>query len=238
MIGRRSVAALLVTAGAVVGGSVATGFAASLTASARPLTAMRTCTVIATPSTTTAVADASVRQGSATSNFGATTTMDVASGSAANRRIYIRFDLTGCAPSVPASGTIRAATLRLYVTSLASVCRTIDIFRVTTAWTESTITWNNQPFGTTVNNPASTSRTDSFDVGTPTGCENRVAGYTSGAAVATDLAAFISGTTNYGWMLRDDTEGSGTTRTSTFSAKELASLSQAPQLVVTYVTTP
>jgi hypothetical protein len=124
------------------------------------------------------------------------------------------------------------------VTVLPGNCRAIDIFRVSAAWTESTITWNNQPFGATINNPVSTSRTDSFDVGTPGGCENKVAGYASGASVTADVAAFATGTTNYGWMLRDDSEGSTVARTSTFSAKELASLSQAPQLVVTYVTTP
>jgi hypothetical protein len=39
-------------------------------------------------------------------------------------------------------------------------------------------------------------------------------------------------------MLRDDVEGSATARTATFSAKNLNTLAQAPQLIVTYVTTP
>ena len=52
------------------------------------------------------------------------------------------------------------------------------------------------------------------------------------------VAAFVTGTANYGWMLRDDAENSGTTRTITFSTKELATLAQAPQLVVTYVNVP
>jgi hypothetical protein len=214
------------------------GFAASLSATSQALTALRTCTVTATPSTTTAVADGTVRQGSPTSNFGTTTSMDVASASSANRRIHVRFDLAGCAPSIPSTATVRSATLRLYLTTLPAACRTLDIFRVTASWTETGITWNNQPFGTTINNPASGSRTDSFDVGTPTGCENHLVGYVSGASVTTDVAAFVAGTTNNGWMIRDDNEGSNTTRTSTFSTKELATIVLVPQLVVIYVTAP
>lgn len=218
--------------------SATAGFAASLPAASQSLTPLRTCTVTATPSTTTSVADGSVRQGSATSNFGTTNSMDVASGNGQNRRIHLRFNLAGCSPAIPSTATVRLATLRLYVTTLPSVCRTLDIFRVATTWTETGITWNNQPFGTTINNPASGSRTDSFDVGTPTGCENRVAGYVTGASVTADVAAFVAGTTNNGWMIRDDTEGSAATRTSTFSAKELTTIAQLPQLVVTYVTAP
>jgi len=39
-------------------------------------------------------------------------------------------------------------------------------------------------------------------------------------------------------MLRDDVENSATTRTWTAATKELGTLGQAPQLIVTYVTLP
>jgi hypothetical protein len=39
-------------------------------------------------------------------------------------------------------------------------------------------------------------------------------------------------------MLRDDVEGSVTARTQTYAAKNLGTASQAPQLVITYVTVP
>jgi hypothetical protein len=39
-------------------------------------------------------------------------------------------------------------------------------------------------------------------------------------------------------MIRDDVEGSATTRTATFTAKELGTIAQEPQLVITYVTVP
>lgn len=213
--------------------------AASLSLASQNLTPYRTCTVTGTPTSTTVVADASVRQGSATSNFGTSTTNNVASGSSANRRLYIRFDLSVCSPSIPSTATVRLATARIYLSGVPASCRTIDAFRVTASWTETGLTWNNQPFGTTINNPASGSASDNFSVGTPAGCGNQTAGYVTGAVITTDVAAWVAGTaSNFGWMLRDDVEGAASTVTSTWSAKDLGTVGQAPQLVVTYVTVP
>lgn len=212
------------------------GLAAGLSVSSQALTAYRTCTLTATPTTAAAVADASVRQASPTTNYGSATTDNIATGSTANRRLYVRFDLTQCQPAIPATAIVRLATLRLYASVLPSgVCRTIDIFRVIASWAEAGITWNGQPFGTAVNNPASASASDTFAIGTGAGCQNAAAGYMIGATVTADVAAFVAGTsTNYGWMLRDDVEGSATAYTSTYSAKESGTIAQAPQLVVTY----
>ncbi|MEO8273096.1 MAG: DNRLRE domain-containing protein [Chloroflexota bacterium] len=233
-----ALALVLIALLTVVG--AASGLAGGLNFASQPLTVYRTCTITATPATSTAVIDASVRQGSATSNFGTATTNNVATGSGANRRLYIRFDLSTCSPVIPTTATVRLATLRLYVTARPSTCRTIDLFRVTSTWTESGLTWNNQPFGTAINNPASGSAADTFGIGTPGGCENRSTGtYTVGVNPTADVAAFVAGTaTNFGWMLRDDIEGSATTVTETFSAKNRNTVAQAPQLIVTYVTVP
>jgi hypothetical protein len=214
--------------------SAPTGSAAGLTVTSQAITPYRTCTITATPASTTAVIDAGVRQATATTNFGTSTTNSISSAVGANQRLYVRFDLTQCSPAIPSAATIRLATLRQYLTAVPAACRTIDIFASTATWTEAAITWNNQPFGTTLNNPASGTRTGSFNVGTPAGCQNQAAGYVVGATVTSDVAAFVSGTTNFGWMLRDDVEASATTRTSTFSAKDLGTLAQAPQLVITY----
>jgi len=213
------------------------GFAAGLNVASQVLTPYRTCAITATPSTTTAVTDASVRQASPSTNFGAGTTTNIATASAANRRLYLYFDLGQCRPAIPSSAIVRLATLRLYLSGLPASCRTIDIFRVTTAWAEGTITWNSQPFGTTLNSPPGTSATDTFAAGTTAGCQNVSPGaYTVGANPTADVAAFVAGSaTNFGWMLRDDVEGSSTTSTQTFSAKNLGTLAQAPQLIVTWV---
>jgi hypothetical protein len=218
----------------------ALGLAANLNLASQALTPYRTCVITGTPSTTTSVIDSSVRQGSATSNFGTQTTNNVATQSGQNRRLYVRFDLSLCSPAIPSTATIRLATLRLYATAMPTACRTVDLFRVTAAWTEAGITWNNQPFGSSVNNPPSGSATDTFAIGTPVGCENRAANaYIVGATPTADVAAFVPGTaTNYGWMLRDDVENFTSAHTSTFAAKNGTMAIQAPQLVITYVNVP
>ncbi|MEP6680428.1 MAG: DNRLRE domain-containing protein [Chloroflexota bacterium] len=227
-------------AGLLIGGVVVHGSAASLSFTSQTFTPIRTCTITATPAATTGMIDATVRQGSATSNFGTVTTSTVASGSGVNQRVYVKFDLTTCSPAIPATAIVRLATLRLYMTAVAAVCRTIDLFKVAASWTEIGITWNNQPFGATINNPASGSRSGSFAVGTPVGCQNQATGvYVTGGTLTTDVASFVAGgSTNFGWMLRDDVEGSATTRTTTFSTKELGAVAQDPQLVVSYVNVP
>lgn len=232
--------ALAVGGGILLAVGVLSGSAASLSLTSQRLTPYRTCTITATPTTTAAVTDTTAAQGSPTTNFGALTTLTVSSGSGVNQRTYVRFDLTTCSPAIPASATVRLATVRLYMTAVPAACRTLDLFPVTAAWVETTLTWNNQPFGTTLNNPPTGSRTGSFNVGTPVGCQNQATGaYVSGGTLTADVAKFVAGTaTNFGWMIRDDTEGSATTRTATFSAKELGTVAQDPQLVITYVTVP
>jgi hypothetical protein len=226
--------------GVLMGAGLLSGAAASISLTSQSFTPYRTCTITATPTTTTAVADTTARQGSATSNFGTLTTMNVSSGTGVNQRIYVIFDLTGCSPAIPTSAVVRLATLRLYMTAVPAACRVLDLFPATASWGETTLTWNNQPFGTSINNPPTASRTGTFSVGTPAGCQNQSAGaYVTGGTVTSDVAGFVAGSaTNFGWMIRDDTEGSATTRTATFAAKQLGTLAQEPQLVVTYVTVP
>jgi hypothetical protein len=237
MSSRAALLALVAVAGVLL---AQLAFTANLTFTSQALTPYRSCVLSGTPATTTAAIDASVRQATATTNFGTSTTNDIASGSAANRRLYLRFDLTQCSPAIASSAVIRLATLRMYPTVLPAACRTVDIFRVTATWTEAGITWNNQPFGTAINNPASGTATDTYGAGTAAGCENIATGaYITGAVVTADVAAFVAGTaTNFGWMLRDDVEGSATVRTQTYSAKNLGTANQAPQLVITYVVVP
>ena len=55
-------------------------------------------------------------------------------------RSYLRFDLS----PIPTGAIINSATLTVYVAS-ATGSPTIDVLSVIQGWTESTITWNNQP---------------------------------------------------------------------------------------------
>lgn len=240
--GRRWLATALAAhvVGAAIGLGLTTASAAGLTLRSTALTPVRTCLLSATPTTTSVVIDTEVRQSTAATNYGTATALTVTSSGTANRRAYVRFDLASCVPAIPVGAVVDQATLRLFITALPAVCRTIDIFAVPSTWAEGALTWSNQPFGTGINAPATATRTDSFDAGTPAGCQNRTTNtYLIGADVTTDVARFVAGAAaNHGWMIRDDVEGSATARTVTFAAKNLGTLARVPQLVVTYTLVP
>jgi hypothetical protein len=207
--------------------------AASLTVTSKNLTVFRTCVLTGSSGTSTSVADTTVKQDGSGSNFGSATSMDVQVRSPGrDHRIYLRFDLTMCNPAISSSANVGAATLRLWVSGLPSSCRTYDVFKAPSGWEEGTITGLNQPFGTTENNPASDLATDTASLGSSP-CGFTSAGYVTWN-VTSDIQAFVSGTSsNYGWMIRDDDESASAIQ-GVFSTKELANLSQSPQLVVNY----
>ena len=210
-------------------------FAAGLTVTSKNLTAQRTCVISATPTTSTAEDDAWVDQNAPTTNNGTGNFIDVQTGSARNRRGYLTFDLTVCTPAIPASATVRFATLRLYATQVPTACHTYDVFDVPSTWAENTITWNTQPFGTAVNNPASGTRTDAITIGGGT-CTNTATGYVNGWTVTTDVQAFVAGSRpNFGWMIRDDAENAATTDNARFASREAGNNSRVPQLVIGWV---
>ena len=70
---------VLVTLAAWLAIGFVSGHAAALNVASQALTPYRTCTVTATPSSTTAVLDASVRLATPTTNVGTVTTDNVAS---------------------------------------------------------------------------------------------------------------------------------------------------------------
>jgi hypothetical protein len=211
--------------------------ASSLPVSSKNLVVYTTCTLSGTTGTSASEWDSYVDENAPTTNNGTAVTMNSQSRNNRNRRSYVSFDLTTCAPNVPSSATVTNATLRLWVTAMpVAACRTEDVFAVTSAWTESAITWNNQPFGTAINNPASGTRTDSITVGTGAGCTIGSVGQYVPWNVTANVANFVSGSaTNFGWMIRDDVEGAnGLGFTVTFSTSDAGSIAQAPQLTVTY----
>ena len=213
------------------------GYASSLPVSSKNLTVYMTCTLSGTTGASASEQDSYVDENAPTTTNGSAVTMNSQSRNNRNRRSYVSFDLTTCAPSVPSSAIVTGATLRLWATAIpAATCRTEDVFAVTSAWTQSAITWNNQPFGTAINSPASGTRTDSITVGSGAGCTIGSAAQYVPWNVTTNVANFVSGgATNFGWMIRDDAEGAnGLGFAVTFSTSDAGSVPQAPQLVVTY----
>jgi hypothetical protein len=238
--GRRPASSWLLAGFMLVSAAWETGAAASLPVQSGGILIVRTCDLAGSPPTTTSEADAYVDSFLTTTNFGLAPTVNVASGStllfAPIRRGYVRFDLGACSPRIPATATILAATLRLFVTSIASTCRTYDLFEATAPWSETTITWANQPAGTSPNVPPSTSRIASISIGSGAGCTVQQTGTVVSLPVTSSVAAFVAGLRqNNGWLLRDDQEAPLLTSAETdFAAKEMGVAAEAPELVVTY----
>ena len=67
--------------------------------------------------TLTSAADATVNAALANTNFGTSTSLSVSPNTLATQRAFVRFDLTGCSPAIPADAIVQSATLQLTVAS-------------------------------------------------------------------------------------------------------------------------
>ncbi len=74
------------------------------------------------------------------SNYGSNATLMLGKGMIAYFHSYLEFDLS----AIPAGSTINSATLELYFESVGGGT-VVTKHRVTSIWSENTITWNNQP---------------------------------------------------------------------------------------------
>ena len=143
--------------------------------------------------------------------------MEVNSESGKNSRSFVRFNVS----TIPAGSTIDSATLTLCAGWVPNTTRTYELHRVTGTWSETTITWNNQP---TV-------------AGTPTQTQTTPAVASCWTWTVTgDVQAWVNGTaTNYGWRLKDQAEGNTPGKAMGIRTKEYtADTSKHPKLDVTY----
>jgi large repetitive protein len=153
--------------------------------------------------------DSLVAEAAPTVNFGTdANNFGIRSSSSGDARSFVRFNL----PAIPAGCTVTAATLRLY-TSAGVTGRTLQAFRVSGNWTETGVTWNNQP-GTT---------------GAAATAPSVASGWVPWT-VTTMVQAMYSGT-NYGFLVRDSVENSATTRDQAMHPRENTN---DPRLIVTF----
>jgi len=203
--------------------ATAIGVAALLDVTSKSVT-VHTATSSISPTTctlSTADADSYVSSSSPSSNFGTAATLNVQAAGilGSDMRTFVRFMLGSC--SIPASSLVTAASLELYLYAAPGAARTYDAHRVTASWTETGITWSNQP-GTAASATASVS----------TGTTDNV---TLTWDVTTDVQALVDGTANNGWQVRDQDEspllGS---QLGQFRSADHGTASQRPILEVTY----
>jgi hypothetical protein len=125
-----------------------------------------------------------------------------------NARALFRFDL----PTIPTGCEVTGANLRLYAGSSTS-SRTLQALRVNAAWTETGVTWSNQP--ATTGTAATTSSGSGWRQWN----------------VLAHVQAMYDGP-NHGFLIRDANEGGGG-REQQFNTKEKAP-DNPPQLVITF----
>ncbi len=96
--------------------------------------------------------------------------------------------------------------------------RVHNVQRVTGAWTEAGVTWNNQP-------PVAVTVTDSVVI---------IAGLTCASFTVTgDVQAWVDGAANYGWQLSDADENTNAAELR-YGARENANATILPRLQISY----
>jgi hypothetical protein len=152
--------------------------------------------------------DSYVNQASADQNYGIASDLFVESkGTNQNRRTLVGFNL----PSVPTGCTVTDATLRLFSTA-AITGRTLDAFRAAGAWTETGVSWNNQP-------------------ATAGAAASAASGTGWRAWAVTPQVVEMYGGTNHGFLIRDRTENATAAAEQKFDSRENIN---RPQLLLTF----
>jgi hypothetical protein len=161
--------------------------------------------------TYSAEADAWFDQGSPSDNKGTDSVLKVMSKSGANLRAVVRFSLPA---ELPEGCVVESATLRLFATSSAPG-RTLQALSVDAAWSESGVTWSNQP--PTTGAPATTTSGS---------------GYREWEVTTQVQAMFDSA--NHGFLIRDAVENQD--HEQQLNSREKGE--SMPQLVVTFGAAP
>jgi hypothetical protein len=151
-------------------------------------------------------------------NNGTLAEMNVDGDPTQTNRAFVRFDVS----SIPAGSTVGHATLKLCFASdpgTEAVGRTHELRLVTSSWTETGVTWNNQP---------TVSATVTASITVPSGAQ--CVSFT----VTADVQAWVDGAANYGWRLADQDEVTPDSYLTTYAARENGSPGQRPNLNVPY----
>ncbi len=163
-----------------------------------------------------ASADTAVRAGTPNQNFGTQTDLDI-------NRTLVQFSASTLSSTVGPQDYVTAAKLELTLTDNSlrrkTATRTVGVFRLTKAWTETGATWNCAVDTNTSNKKADCSGASAWSMDapapnpwvTPATSSITIAAQQTGLAdfdVTSDVRGFLKGTfANDGWMLRGSTAG-------------------------------
>ncbi|HQO21149.1 MAG TPA: kelch repeat-containing protein, partial [Acidobacteriota bacterium] len=157
-------------------------------------------------------ADSFVNQASAGTNYGSGMTISVQSRLSQAQRTLVMFDLSG----IPEDSVINSATLELYASSAPTTGLTLNVHRITGTWTESAVTWTNQPaYNSTVDASLAGGTTAGWKIWN----------------IASLVQEWINGTSaNYGLTVKGSVENDKTALTYAFASKENTTTGNRPIL--------
>jgi putative pyrroloquinoline-quinone binding quinoprotein len=174
-------------------------------------------------------ADATIDQANPGTNSGGAATLTVQSHNGnTNQRALVQFDLS----SLPNVAIKQALLIMQATSSSAGAARTYGAFGLTSFFRESDVTWNTRVAGLGWN-------ANGGDIGgTATATASVPGGITSATPVQFDITADVqnwyNGTPNYGTLIKDQTENSGTAATTTFGSRN-GTAANAPEIDVTFL---
>jgi hypothetical protein len=172
------------------------------------------------------VADSYVKSGVPTTNYGTSAYMDVQTANVGdgNDRAFLTFNLSALNQYIGVGvANITDAELRLYIIHIPAASRTLQAYNVSNSWTETGITWNNQPAA------------DTLQQAIAGGTTNNV--WLQWAVTNAAIASYAQANQNMSIMIRDSSESSATTYYYRFPSKENTTAEQRPQLIITYTFT-
>ncbi len=201
-----------------------------------------------------AIKDAMYKQDKQANNFGIKNELEIKSqdpkkGTGRNSRAVVEFDIS----TIPPGATLELAELRMFLKKQPNTTRNYNVYRLQNSWLEGSgdgkkensaafngVTWIERQFGDNLWTGSGLWDWTAIGgdyLGTPTAI---VA--TPGAPgwmfwkVISDVGAWHGGSaSNFGWLVRDQTENRKPKQSGKFSSRENGDPALSPSLVVTYL---
>jgi hypothetical protein len=195
--------------------------------------------------TLTPSADTYLRDGFPNQNQGAEGMLRVRA--LGDNRALVQFGQEAIAAALPPGAQVTGAALEFTITgngdNWGRTGRTVDVHRITRAWTELAATWNCAVDANPANHRDDCFGATAWEMGRPdrpglhpwVAAPTATATITNGLAgvvtydVTADVNAFLAGTANYGWLVRKTDEGAA--GLVEFGSRESAA---SPRLTVTW----
>ncbi len=171
--------------------------------------------------------DSAVSPNAATSNYGSSTSFSVGYqttwGTYGSSRALLQWDELSDG-TIPNGSVLNSVDLYIYAyQDKAGSSQYKKVYRITASWDEMTVTWNNKPaYDSTVLGSTLIGASD--------------LGWQVFSLSTTEIAKFINGTyNNYGFVIKDEPEGSINTGYTYYSSEEASNTTLRPKLVVDYI---